>query len=87
MVWLESSIADHKCFSENIVLSKSYLLILTPNVADHLSKSTFHAKVFSWLEIILGFKWVKSLKWYTMNWVDQMRALVILPDNFWTNLV
>ena len=54
-------------------------------MADHLSKAGFTAKVSSWPMLLIRYIWVKSLKWSTITWASQMRALVSLSENCGNN--
>ena len=62
------------------------MCILNPNVVAHLLKAAFTAEVSSWLVNIIRCTSFMFLKWFTMNWVAKMHALVSLPDSFGTNL-
>ena len=48
-------------------------------------KWLFPVKVFYCPVLLIRCKKIKSLKWSTMTWEDQMCMLVIFPDNYGTN--
>ena len=87
IVWLYYSIDDLKGCSANLLLSIWYLLILTPNVAAHLSKTNIPAKVSYWFVILIRCTYIKSLKWYTITLAAQVLTVVSLTDNCVTNTV
>ena len=85
IVWLETSINEPKGCSENIPFSAWCILILTPNVSAYISKADFPDKFSSWIVLLVRCIKFKSLRWSTITWESQIRALVILPYNRGTN--
>ena len=85
IVWLASSINYLKGCLKNLPLSTLYPLLLTPNLAAHISKVDFPAKVSYWFVLLIRCTKVKSLKMSTITLGAKMRALVSLPNNCGTN--